>query len=79
VRLAADANVLLSAFLGGRERLVLESPQVDEILTVEQVMAEHAPRFSHRRSTLAGGDMGEQCRRHPAKSSYAISFITPAG
>jgi predicted nucleic acid-binding protein len=40
VRLAADANVLLSAVLGGRARLVLESPQVDEILTVEQIMAE---------------------------------------
>jgi predicted nucleic acid-binding protein len=40
VRLAADANVLLSAVLGGRARLVLETPQVDEILTVEQIMAE---------------------------------------
>jgi predicted nucleic acid-binding protein len=40
VRLAADANLLLSAVLGGRVRLILESPQVDEILTVEQIMAE---------------------------------------
>ena len=40
MRLAADANVLLSAVLGGRARLVLETPQVDEILTVEQIMAE---------------------------------------
>jgi predicted nucleic acid-binding protein len=40
VRLAADANVLLSAVLGGRARLILENPQVDEILTVEQIMAE---------------------------------------
>ena len=40
MRLAADANVLLSAVLGGRARLILESPQVDQILTVEQIMAE---------------------------------------
>jgi predicted nucleic acid-binding protein len=40
VRLAADANVLLLAVLGGRARLILESPQVDEISTVEQIMAE---------------------------------------
>jgi predicted nucleic acid-binding protein len=40
VRLAADANVLLSAVLGGRAKLILENPQVDEILTVEQIMAE---------------------------------------
>ena len=40
MRLAADANVLLSAVLGGRARLILECPQVDEVLTVEQIMAE---------------------------------------
>jgi predicted nucleic acid-binding protein len=40
VRLAADANVLLSAVLGGRARLIGESPRVDEILTVEQIIAE---------------------------------------
>lgn len=40
MRLAADANVLLSAVLGGRARLILESPQVEEILTVEQIVAE---------------------------------------
>jgi predicted nucleic acid-binding protein len=40
MRLAADANVLLSAVLGGRARLIIENPQVDEILTVEQIMAE---------------------------------------
>jgi predicted nucleic acid-binding protein len=40
VRLAADANVLLSSVLGGRARLILENPQIDEILTVEQIMAE---------------------------------------
>ncbi len=40
MRLAADANVLLSAVLGGRAKLILESPQIDEILTVEPIMAE---------------------------------------
>jgi hypothetical protein len=33
VRLAADGNVLLAAVLGGRARLIVENPQVDEILT----------------------------------------------
>jgi predicted nucleic acid-binding protein len=32
--------VLLSVVLGGRARLIVESPQVDEILTVEQIIAE---------------------------------------
>jgi predicted nucleic acid-binding protein len=32
--------VLLSAVLGGRARLALETPQVDEIPTVAQIMAE---------------------------------------
>jgi len=40
VQLAADANVLLSAALGGRARLTLEIPQAGEVLTVEQVIAE---------------------------------------
>ncbi|MGH9450133.1 MAG: PIN domain-containing protein [Terriglobia bacterium] len=40
MRLAADANVLLSSVLGGRAKLILESPQVDEILTVDQILAE---------------------------------------
>jgi len=40
VRLAADANVLLSAVIGGHAKLILTSPQIDEILTVESVLAE---------------------------------------
>lgn len=40
MRLAADANVFLAAVLGGRARLILESPQVEEILTVAQTVAE---------------------------------------
>lgn len=40
MRLVADANVLLAAVLGGRARLILENPQIQEILTVEQAIAE---------------------------------------
>jgi predicted nucleic acid-binding protein len=40
VNLAADANVLLSAVIGGRARLVFSSTEVDEILTTETVFAE---------------------------------------
>jgi predicted nucleic acid-binding protein len=40
VRLAADANVLLSAVIGGRARLVLSHPAVEEVLTSEAVFAE---------------------------------------
>jgi len=40
VRLVADANVLLAAVLGGRARLILENPQIQEVLTVEQAIAE---------------------------------------
>ena len=39
MRIAADANVLLSAILGGRARLILESSQIEEILTTESVVA----------------------------------------
>lgn len=40
MRLAADANVLLSAVIGGRARLVLSHPEIDEILTTEHTFAE---------------------------------------
>jgi predicted nucleic acid-binding protein len=40
VKLAADANVLLSAVLGGRARLALSHPEVDEVLTTEVTFAE---------------------------------------
>jgi predicted nucleic acid-binding protein len=40
VRLAADANVLLSAVLGGRARLILDHPQVQEVFTAEPIIAE---------------------------------------
>ena len=40
MRLAADANVLLSAVLGGRARLILESTEIQEVLTAEATLAE---------------------------------------
>jgi predicted nucleic acid-binding protein len=40
VKPAADANVLLSAVLGGRAKAVLEDPRVTEVLTTEITLAE---------------------------------------
>ena len=40
VRLVADANVLLSAALGGRAKAVLEHPGVTEVLTAEVTLSE---------------------------------------
>jgi len=40
VRLAADANVLLSAVLGGRAKLVLQHPAVEEVITAEVTFGE---------------------------------------
>jgi predicted nucleic acid-binding protein len=40
VKLVADANVLLSAVLGGRAALVLQHPEVEEVLTTGVTFAE---------------------------------------
>ncbi len=40
MKLAADANVLLSSVLGGRARLVLDHPEIEEVLTTETTFAE---------------------------------------
>jgi hypothetical protein len=40
VKLIADANVLLSAVLGGRAAVVLQHPLVDEVLTTEATLGE---------------------------------------
>lgn len=40
MRLAADANVLLAAVIGGRARLVLVHPDVQAVLTTERTLAE---------------------------------------
>lgn len=38
MKLAADAHVLLSAVLGGRAKLVLEHPKVEEVVTREDLV-----------------------------------------
>jgi predicted nucleic acid-binding protein len=40
VKLAADANVLLSALIGGQAARVLRHPKIEEILTTETTLAE---------------------------------------
>jgi len=40
VKLAADANVLLAAVLGGRAGLILASTEIEEIFTAEVTFAE---------------------------------------
>ncbi len=40
MKLAADANVLLSAVIGGRARLLLNHPQIQEVFTTEHTFAE---------------------------------------
>jgi len=40
VRLVADANVLLSAVIGGRAKAVLEHPSITEIFAAEATLAE---------------------------------------
>lgn len=40
MKIAADANVLLASVLGGRARLILTHPDIEEVLTSEATMAE---------------------------------------
>ena len=40
VRLVADANVLLSAVIGGRAKAILQHPSITEVLTAEATLAE---------------------------------------
>jgi predicted nucleic acid-binding protein len=40
VKIAADANALLSAVIGGRARLVLDHPEIDEVVTTEATLVE---------------------------------------
>jgi len=56
VRLAADANVLLSAVLGGRAREVLEYPNVEGVVTAETTLAEvqeYAPLLAKKKRLSA--------------------------
>ena len=47
MRLVADANVLLSAVLGGRAKAVLEHPGVTEILTTQITLSEVQEYAAH--------------------------------
>jgi predicted nucleic acid-binding protein len=40
VKLVADANVLLSAVLGGRAKLILTHPDIEGVFTTESVLGE---------------------------------------
>jgi predicted nucleic acid-binding protein len=40
VKIAADANALLSSVIGGRARLVLNHPEIEEVVTTEATFAE---------------------------------------
>jgi predicted nucleic acid-binding protein len=56
VRLAADANVLLSAVIGGRARLVLSHSQIEDVVTTETVFAEveeYAPVLGRKKKISA--------------------------
>jgi predicted nucleic acid-binding protein len=55
VRLAADANVLLSAVVGGRARDILAHPGVDEVLTTAATLGEVQEYLAHlaRKKRLA--------------------------
>jgi predicted nucleic acid-binding protein len=47
VRLVADANVLLSAVLGGRAKLLLEHPKVKEVITAQATFGEVQEYAAH--------------------------------
>lgn len=56
MRVAADANVLLAAVIGGRARLVMDHPDIEEILTTESTMAEveeYVPLLARKRQLRA--------------------------
>ena len=40
MELAADANVLLSAVIGGRAKLILNHPEIQAVLTTESTLSE---------------------------------------
>lgn len=47
MRLAADANILLSAVLGGRAKVILQHPEVEEVLTAEAIFEEVQEYAAH--------------------------------
>ena len=80
MKLAADANVLLSALIGGRAKLALNHPRIGEIFATEHTFAEvdeyalvlakkKTPAFGHPASGScrnAGNDRRTQpiCKKH---------------
>ncbi len=51
-RLVADANVLLSAVIGGRARLILDHPDIEEVFVTEATLSEvgeYAPSLAARK------------------------------
>jgi predicted nucleic acid-binding protein len=52
VKIAADANALLSAVLGGRANLIVQHPEVEEIFTAEETLdevQEYAPALARKK------------------------------
>jgi hypothetical protein len=55
VKLAADANVLLSALIGGQATRVLRHPAIEEILTAEATWAEVQDRQMPKWTVIVSG------------------------
>lgn len=56
MQLAADANVLLSAVIGGRARLILVHPQIEQVFTTQNTfeeVEEYAPILGKKRRIAA--------------------------
>ena len=52
MKIAADANALLSAVLGGRANLIVQHPEVEEIFTAEETLdevQEYAPALARKK------------------------------
>jgi len=49
VKLAADANVLLSARLGGRAKWILNHPSVETVVTAETTFQEDVSQFAKKK------------------------------
>jgi predicted nucleic acid-binding protein len=53
VKIAADANALLAAVLGGRANLILQHPEIEEVVTAEECMdevQEYTPILARKKS-----------------------------
>ena len=69
MKIAADANALLSAVLGGRANLILQHPEVEEILTAKETLdevQEYALRLGPEEKTARRS--GASRRRNPPRN-----------